>query len=65
MCMPRTIAPKTKRLAFWLASPSLSLRKIIIVLDDPKRSGVARATQLNLMPIVDLIEQTGSYTKRR
>lgn len=63
--LPRILAPKTQRLAFWLAAPSLSLRKIIIVLDDPKRSGGARATQLNLMPIFDLIEQAGSYTKRQ
>ncbi|WP_072386532.1 hypothetical protein [Hyphomicrobium sp. CS1BSMeth3] len=63
--LPRTITPKTQRLAFWLAAPSPSLRKIVIVLDDPKRSGGGRATQLNLMPIFDLIEQAGSYPKQR
>ena len=63
--LPRTITPKTQRLAFWLAAPSPSLRKLIVVLDDPKRSGGGRATQLNLMPIFDVIERAGSIGERR
>ncbi len=63
--LPRTITPKTQRLAFWLAAPSPSLCKIVIVLHNPKRSRGGRATQLNFMPIFDLIEQTSSYPKQR